>query len=128
MEEFKNKANLNIVDELFAPDFVHHLPDPRIPPGRGGTKALGGLVFTAFPDVHATIEDLIAEGDKVVERTTARATHRGEFSGIPATGKPVMWTEIHVYRLKNGKIVEHWPEINLLGLLTQIGAFPSPAG
>ena len=79
-----------------------------------------------FPDVHVTVEDLLADGDKVIERTTATATNTGEFNGIPPSGNPVTWTEIHIYRLENGKIVELWSEINLLGLLTQIGAIPSP--
>ncbi|PKB79452.1 MAG: hypothetical protein BZY88_13435 [SAR202 cluster bacterium Io17-Chloro-G9] len=126
IEEFKNKANHGIVDELLAPDFVHHLADPRLPPGRDAIKALGQSIVNGFPDVSATVEELLADGDFVVERTTARATNTGEFNGIPATGHPVTWTEIHIYRLNDGKIVEQWSEIDLLGLLTQLGAIPAP--
>ena len=126
IEEFKNKANHDIVDELFAPDFVHHLPDPRLPPGRAAIKLLGQSIVAGFPDVHATVEELLADGDMVIERTSARATNTGEFNGIPATGKQVSWTEIHIYRLKDGKIAEQWSEIDLLGLLTQLGAVPAP--
>ena len=126
IEEFKNKANHDIVDELLAPDFVHHLADPRLPPGRDAIKLLGQSIAAGFPDVRATVEELLAEGDFVIERTTARATNTGEFNGIPATGKQVIWTEIHIYRLKDGKIAEQWSEIDLLGLLTQLGAIPAP--
>ncbi|MDA4129527.1 MAG: ester cyclase [Thaumarchaeota archaeon] len=127
IEEFKNKANHNIVDELCAPDFVNNFLDPRIPNNREGFKMLGRSVASAFPDVHVTVLDLVAEGDRVVERNTVRATHTGEFNGIPPTGKKVVWTEIDMYRLSNGKIVEMWPEIDMLSLLTQIGAIPMPS-
>lgn len=126
IEEFKNKANHDIVDELLAPDFVHHLADPRLPPGRDAIKLLGQSIAAGFPVVQATVEELLADGDFVIERTTARATNTGEFNGIPATGNPVTWTEIHIYRMKDGKIVEQWSEIDLLGLLTQLGAIPAP--
>ena len=126
VEEFKNKANHDIVDELFTADFVHHLKDPRLPPGREAMKLLGGSIVSGFPDVQVTVEELLADGDKVIERTTARATHKGEFNGIPPTGKQVVWTEIHIYRLENGKIAELWSEIDLLGLMMQLGAIPPP--
>jgi predicted ester cyclase len=78
----------------------------------------------AFPDVVVTEEDLIAAGDKVVERSSAIATHRGPMMGTAATNKPVRWSEIHIYRLRDGKIAEHWPEISMMELLQQIGALP----
>lgn len=124
--EFKNKANHGIVDELMAPEFQHHFKDPRLPKGREGMKMLGRGVVVAFPDVHATIQELIAEGDRVVERTTAKGTHRGEFNGVRPTGRPVTWSELHVYRVVNGKIAELWSEIDFLGLMMQIGAIPAP--
>ena len=126
IEEFKNNANAGIVDELMAPDFVHHFPDPRIPAGREGLKLAGQSIVMGFPDVHVTVEDLLADGDKVIERTTAKATNTGEFNGIPPSGNTVTWTEIHIYRLEDGKIAEMWSEIDLLGLLIQLGAVPGP--
>ncbi|PKB64419.1 MAG: hypothetical protein BZY80_03120 [SAR202 cluster bacterium Io17-Chloro-G2] len=126
IEEFKNNANAGIVDELFTPGFVHHLPDPRLPAGKEGLKLVGQSITAGFPDVQVTVNDLLADGDKVIERTTARATHTGEFNGIPPSGTAVTWTEIHIYRLENGKIAEMWSEIDLLGLLIQLGAVPSP--
>ncbi len=127
-EEFKNKGNHAIVDELFTPDFVYHLPIPGLAPGREGMKQVGALVSSAFPDVHVTVEDLLADGDKVVERITAHATSKGDFAGIPPTGKPVTWTEMHVYRIEGGKIAELWSELDMLGLTQQLaGAAPPPA-
>ena len=79
-----------------------------------------------FPDVVSTIEDLIAEGDKVVARWRARATHQGEYMGIPPTGKEVEFTGISVYRIEAGKIAESWNEEDELGLMQQIGAIPEP--
>ena len=124
IEEFKNNANHGIVDELFTADFVHHLKDPRLPPGRDAIKLLGQTIVAGFPDVRATVEDLLADGDKVIERTTAVASHTGDFNGIPATGNQVTWTELHIYRLEDGKIAELWSEIDLLTLLVQLGAIP----
>jgi steroid delta-isomerase-like uncharacterized protein len=125
VDAFKNDANHDIVDELFATDFVHHLKDPRLPPGRDAMKLLGQSIVAAFPDVQATVEDLLVDGDKVIERTTARGTHSGEFNGVPPTGKEVTWTEIHIYRLENGKVVELWSEIDFLGLMSQLTALPA---
>ena len=125
VQEFKNKANHAIVDELFSPRFEHHFKDPRLPKGREGMKLLGGVVVQAFPDVQATIEDLLADDDKVVERTTARATHKGAFNGVPPTGKKVGWSEIHIYRFEGGKVAELWSEIDFLAIMTQIGAIPA---
>ena len=123
VDEYKNRANHDIVDELFSADFVHHLKDPRLPPGRDAMKLLGQLVTAAFPNVQVTVEDLLADGNFVIERTTARATHTGEFNGVPATDRPVTWTEIHIYRLRDGKVTELWSEIDFLSL---IGPLPGP--
>ncbi len=77
------------------------------------------MMNTAFPDVVVTEQDLIVTANKVVERSSAKATHRGEFMGNPATGKPVAWTEIHIYRIADGKIAEHWVELALLQMFMQ---------
>ena len=106
VQEFKNNGNHDIVDELFTEGFVHHFTDPRLPPGREAMKLLGQSILAGFPDVKATVEDLLAEDDKVIERTSVRATHTGEFNGIPPTNKQVVWTEIHIYRLEDGKVAE----------------------
>ena len=122
MEEFKNKANLDIVDELFTPDFVLHLPGTTLPPGPQSQRGVGKAIFDAFSDVHVTVNDTIVEGDRVVERHTARARHTGTFNGISATGRDVFWTENHIYRLRDGKIAETWSEISFHDLMAQISS------
>jgi predicted ester cyclase len=118
---FKNEHNVDGIDHLFAPDFRHHFKT-RVPSGLEGFKAVGRMMNTAFPDVVVTEEDLVAGDDKVVERSSAVATHRGSLAGEPPTGKQVRWTEIHIYRIAGGRIAEHWVEFAQLELLKQIGA------
>ena len=101
VEELWNKNNLAVVDELYATNFVSH-GLPEVTPDREGYKQFVTISRTALPDFHTTVEDIIAEGDKVVQRFTARGTHKGEFMGIPPTGKKVTITGIAIDR-----IVEH---------------------
>ena len=122
MEEFKNKANLDIVDELFTPDFVLHLPGSGPLVGPSAQKAVGKAVFDAFSKVHVTVIDTIVEGDRVVERHRAEAVHTGEFNGIPATGRQVYWTENHIYRLVKGKVAETWSEVSFHDLMAQVAS------
>jgi steroid delta-isomerase-like uncharacterized protein len=121
-DEFKNKANVAITDELMADNFVHQLPFPGLPPGREGLKAVGLNIFKSF--AHETlkvkVELCLADGDRVITRTRVKAVHTGEFNGIPASGKEVGWTEITIFRLANGKIVEMIGEGNFLGLMGQL--------
>ena len=116
---FKNQHDVAGAKHLFAPGFQHHFKAP-LPPGWDGLAAVGHMMNGAFPDVVVTEEDLIAGGDKIVERSSCVATHRGDFQGIAATGKPVRWTEIHIYRLEGGKIAEHWAEFSLFELVQQM--------
>jgi predicted ester cyclase len=122
-----NKANHAIVDELFAANFVHHFKDPRLPAGREAMKLLGGMVVTGFPDVHATVEDLLADGDKVIERTTATGTHKGEFNGVPAHRQAGRLTEIHIYRLADRKIAEPGRR-STFAIMMQVGCIRRIAG
>jgi predicted ester cyclase len=122
---FKNEHNVDGVGHLFDKGFVHHFRMP-LPAGFGGFRQVGIMMNGAFPDVIVKEEDLIAAGDKVVERSTASATHRGPMMGTAPTNKKITWTEIHIYRLKDGKIAEHWVELSMLELLQQIGALPQP--
>jgi steroid delta-isomerase-like uncharacterized protein len=120
-----NKGNLGIVDELYATNYVGHtagLPEPVR--GREALKPLLAAYFTAFPDLHETPEDLIAEGDKVAIRVTYRGTHKGDFQGLPPTGRQVQFTSIDIYRLAGGKIVEQWVEFDGPGMLQQLGVIP----
>ena len=120
MEEFKNKHNLKILYKICTKNCKFHLPVRGLPSTVKGQINIGKTIFEAFPDVHVSLQDLIVEGDRVVERHMARATHRGEFYGIPATGKKIFWTENHIYRIEKGKIAEVWSEASFHDLLKQI--------
>jgi len=120
--EFKNKANVAICDELMSPDFVHQLPFPGLPPGRDGLKAAGQAIFASFAvaTLKATVEHSFAVDDRVITRTRVRAVHTGPFNGIPATKREVGWTEITIFKLRDGKIVEMIAEGNFLGVMGQL--------
>jgi predicted ester cyclase len=120
---FKNQHNVNGVSHLFDTNFVHHFRN-SLPDGFEGLRQVGIMMNGAFPDVVVTEEDLIASGDKVVERSSAAATHNGALMGAPPTNKRVTWSEIHIYRLRDGKIAEHWAEIAMMELLQQTGVLP----
>jgi steroid delta-isomerase-like uncharacterized protein len=128
-DEGFSKGNVDAFDELVAEDFVNHDPavPPDLPPGREGLKALARFYRSAFPDTQLTIEDQIAEGDKVVSRYTVRGTHQGDFAGVPPTGKQVTVTGITIDRIEGGKIVESWNEFGQLSLLQQLGVVPEQA-
>jgi predicted ester cyclase len=119
---FKNEHNVEGVGHLFAEDFKHSFKMP-LSPGFKGFKEIGTMMNTAFPDVVVTEEDLIVEEDRVVERSTAKATHKGPFMQYAPTNQKILWSEIHIYRFnEQNKIAEHWVELSMLELLTQIGA------
>jgi predicted ester cyclase len=118
-------GNADLIDEFLAPDFVEHNPLPGIPPTRDGWKQ-AFLMFDAATPGHHVVEDLIAEGDKVSGRVTAYGTHEGELFGIPATGKQIRMSSIGIWRIRDGKIVEHWYEADNLGVLQQLGVVPAP--
>ena len=128
VEELFNRGNLSLADEILADDFVEHeqLP-PGIPNGREGVKAMTSMMRSAFPDFKATIDDILADGDKVVIRTTWSGTQKGEFMGMPATGKRMSIGVIDIIRVSNGKFVEHWGQMDAMGMMQQLGAIPAPA-
>jgi predicted ester cyclase len=124
---FKNEHNVEGVDHLFdTKNFVHHFRTP-VADGFEGLKQIGRMMNGAFPDVVVREEDLIASGDRVVERSSATATHIGSMMGETPTDKSVAWSEIHIYRLRNGKVSEHWAEISTMELLQQIAVLPQLA-
>lgn len=122
VEEYKNRRNPDVVDDLVASDCAVHIPLPGLPQGREGMRVNGKMMCGAFPDVHVRREFFVTEGDIVVERAVAEATHRGELMGITPTGKKVGWTELHAYRVREGKITEVWSEADFMGVMAQIGA------
>ncbi len=128
-EEIWNKGNLSVADQIFATNYVHH--DPSTPDfGRGpeSEKKRATLYRTAFPDLQLAIEDLVAEGDRVVTRWTARGTHRGELRGIAPTGKQFTVTGISIARISGGKLVEGWVNWDAQGLMEQLGVRAAAAG
>src|SRR3712207_4416362 len=124
IEEFANQGNFAAIDELVDSDYVFHAPGLPELRGREGFTQMVMLQRTAFPDLHFTIEDMIAEGETVVTRFTARGTHRGELMSIPPTGKQASFVGILISRITNGKIVEEWEISDDLGLLQQLGVVP----
>jgi predicted ester cyclase len=127
IDEGWNSQQLAILDEVFDPDLVDHSVPRDLPTTRGGTKTLAARSWSAFPDLRLTIEDQIAEGDKVMTRWTARGTHTGTLMGLPPTGKRVIITGIRIDRVVGGRIVETWAEFDQLGMLDQLGLAPAPA-
>jgi predicted ester cyclase len=121
INELTNKHNPEAWNMFCSEDFKHHFNIPDVPSTRQGIKMLSMGILTAFPDVVLTIDLLIAENDFVIERATAKATHSGTYNKIAPTGNAYQWNETHIYRLKDGKIVEHFPEVRLEKLLWQIG-------
>jgi predicted ester cyclase len=120
-----DKGNDHIVDELVAIDYIDHNPPlPDMAPGREGVKQANALLRSAFPDARHTIEDQIAEGDKVVTRITARATFQGAILGIPPNGKLITVEGISIHRIAGGQFVEHWAVGDNLSLYQQLGAIP----
>ena len=115
------------LDALISPDYVEHTPvPPGWPTGLEGLKQYIRVTHTGFPDFRYTVEDMVAEGDVVAARATARGTHTGEYLGIPPTGKEASWTEMHIGRVEGGRFVEHWANSDQLGLLQQLGVIPAP--
>jgi len=126
VDEAYNPGNVGLMDELFAADFVNH--DPANPQVRDleGLKQDVRTQQVAFPDRHTSIDELLADGDKVIKRFTFRGTQTGEWNGIPATGKQVTLQGIDILRIENGQIKEIWWGYDALGVLQQLGVIPQP--
>jgi predicted ester cyclase len=125
--EVFSQGRLDLVDEIFAPDFTDHATrPPGIPVGREGVKAIASALRKGFPDLTYSVDLQIAEGDFVAGYVTVNGTHRGEVFGMPATGKHAEWGESHIVKLANGKVTEHWGIVDQLGMLRQLGLAPAP--
>ena len=124
-----NERDLQGEADVLAPGFVAHVPDAPAPLDLEGLEAWREFTapfVEAFPDLRLTIQDIAAEGDTVAARVAFRGTHRGEFQGLPPTGKEVAFSSIEIDRVVDGKVEEHWVEINLLGLVQQLGVATIP--
>src|SRR5215203_5423010 len=125
--EVMNEGNEDLIDELCAENFVDHDPLPGTGPDRQGIHDFVKLVRSAFPDLQTTVDEIIAEGDRIAVRSTFRGTHEGDFMGIPATGKKVEVSNYDFVRFENDQAAEHWGTIDSAALMEQIGATPAAA-
>jgi steroid delta-isomerase-like uncharacterized protein len=126
--EVFNQGRNEVLDEIAAADHVEHDPFPGQSQGIEGLRQRVGTIRGAF-NPQFTLEDVLeAEGDKVVVRWTNRGVHEGEFFGVPPTGKEVVATGIDIHQMRDGKMAEHWDEVDLFGVMMQLGAIPAPGG
>jgi steroid delta-isomerase-like uncharacterized protein len=124
-DELMSRGNLAVVDELIAPDFINHEAPPEAPRGPAGMRGMATWLRTAFPDLHVEVEELIAEDDTVVARTMMTGTHRGDYLGIPPTGRQFAQKQIHIVRFVDGKAIEHRAVRDDLGMMQQLGLIPA---
>jgi C-1 hydroxylase len=117
IEDVINQQNLDLLDDLSAPDYVDHTHQLSLE----GVKHFMNMIFEAFPDWHETIEDIVAEGDKVWVRAEATGTHKGEYRGLAPTGNKITGTGVNIYRIVNGKFVEGWAVEDWMDFLRQLG-------
>ena len=125
IEAFNHK-DLDALESCVSRDVVNHSLMPGLPAGLEGWKMMAGMFFAAFPDMQVQIDDLVAEGDKVVTRWTAHGTNTGEMMGMPATGKAVTLTGITIDHYRDAKTVEHWENLDMFGMMQQLGVVPAP--
>ena len=126
MEEVFNKGNMKAADEFMSVDIVEHDPFPGQGPGLQGFKQGMAAFRQAFPDLRVGIDDVLADGEKVVIRSTMKGTHKGTFMNMPPTGKQISVEGIDIVRISGGKIVEHWGLTDIFTMMQQLGAIPTP--
>lgn len=131
-EELWNEGDMTFVDEMFSPEYAGHdptdfNPETREAHGHDDVKTFVGMVRAAVPDIHFTVDDVIAEGDKVIARWTARGTHTRDLPGIPATGRRATVAGITIYRIVDGRIAEGWQNWDTVGMMQQLGILPCPS-
>jgi predicted ester cyclase len=128
-DEIFNRGNFAVADEIIAPQFVEHIPQPV--PGAHSTtgpeaiRSFASMFRGAIPDLSVSIDDVIASGDKVVTRVTWQGTQSGPLFGADPTGKHMHFTGIDIVQVEGGRFVEHWGEVDVLGALEQVGFLPT---
>jgi len=127
VEEVQRRGDLAAIDEFLAPDVVNHTPPPGMPGDREGSREVIGAIRAAFPDHDAVVEHMVAEGDLVASYKTFTGTHRGEFMGIPPTGRRVTMRVMDFVRIRDGKVTDHWNIVDVAGMLAQLGVAGAPA-
>jgi predicted ester cyclase len=125
VDEVQSGGNIDLIDEICSPQFVNHSAPPGIPADCDGIKMVTAMFRRAFPDSYFTVEDMMAEGDKVATRKTFHGTHEGEFMGIPPSGRSVSMGLMDIVRISEGRVVEHWSVGDSLGMMQQLGVIPS---
>ena len=128
--EVWSQGKLEVIDEVVDPELIEHGTPamPGVTMDREGIKTLVSEIRRAFPDLNVTLDHMIAEGDLVVTHATSSGTMRGEFAGMPPSGKQATWEQIHISRVRDGKIVEHWVVQDQMGMLQQLGFLQAPQG
>ena len=116
-----NSHNVKAVDRVFTKDYRQHTPQARNLPAKA-FKGFAAAMFKAFPDVRARYTPLVAKGDRIAVIGAVSGTHKGNFFGMKPTGRKIQWTEMHVFRIKNGRIAEHWVQADMFGIVQQIRA------
>lgn len=120
-----SKGDRSVIEEVIAPDCTFHHPGMTTNPlGPAGLEHIADIFFTAFPDLRASMDEMVAEGDSIAVRWTSTGTHEGELMGIAPTGRKVEFTGMNLFHLKDGKISEWWSSTDELGIMRQIGAEP----
>lgn len=127
-DDVLNRRQVDALDELAAEDYIEHDPFPGQGNGRADLKARAELLLRAFNPLQFTVEDVIAEGDKVVVRWTNTGTHSGAFLGVPPTGKKVTIAGIDIHAVRNDRMAEHWHVVDQLAMMQQLGLIPAPDG
>ncbi len=128
IDEIINQNRWDRAEEYVSPSAVDHLVPPGLPQNLEGSKQFFGMLRAAFPDFKYTIQDTVGEGDLIAQRVTGEGTMKGSFLGMPATGKHAQWDELHIVRMQDGKVVEHWGSVDQMSMLMQLGLASMPGG
>jgi steroid delta-isomerase-like uncharacterized protein len=127
VEEVQSRHNLTAVDDIMDPNMIDHAAQPSSLNSVEAFKKFFSGTLIAFPDMKTVIHNQVAEGDQVVTHKTFHGTHKGEFMGIPPTGKKVAFEVIDIFRIAGGKFAEHWAVVDMMSVMQQLGVLPSPS-